>query len=69
MTTKQTVIGPEAHPLYRWIAETLGTRGRPTWNFHKFLIDPQGQPVGAWPARVAPTQSAITAAIEQALPQ
>ncbi|MEM7225172.1 MAG: glutathione peroxidase [Pseudomonadota bacterium] len=69
MTAKERVAGPEAHPLYRWIADTLGARGKPTWNFHKFLIDPQGQLTGAWPARVAPSEPVVTAAIEQALPR
>ena len=69
MTAKERVAGPEAHPLYRWIAETMGPAGRPTWNFHKFLISPQGQLVGAWPARVAPSEAVVTAAIEQALPR
>ena len=69
MTTKEQVRGPEAHPLYGWIAEQLGDEGRPSWNFHKFLIDPEGRVVGAWPAPVKPTSETVTAAIEARLPR
>ena len=69
MTSKERVAGPAAHPLYRWIAERLGARGQPTWNFHKFLIDPAGEVVGAWPARVSPEGAEVSAAIESALPR
>jgi glutathione peroxidase len=62
------VIGGEAHPFYRWIAATLGEAGTPSWNFHKYLIGPDGQPAGTWPAQVAPTDGRIIAEIEALLP-
>ncbi|MCC7046609.1 MAG: glutathione peroxidase [Alphaproteobacteria bacterium] len=67
MTAKQTVIGGKAHPFYRWIAEELGEAGTPRWNFHKYLIGPDGALAGAWPSSVAPESKELAAAIEQAL--
>ena len=67
LTTKNHVIGPEAHPFYRWIAEQLGENGAPHWNFHKYLLAPDGTLAGAWPSRQRPTDDAVTAAIEKLL--
>lgn len=69
MTEKQMVKGEDAHPLYRWIASSLGREGVPRWNFHKFLIDPDGRVVASWPSGVKPTDRRITAAIEASLPR
>ncbi|MCC6470011.1 MAG: glutathione peroxidase [Alphaproteobacteria bacterium] len=67
MTAKQTVIGGNAHPFYRWIAEELGEAGTPRWNFHKYLIGPDGAIAGAWPSAVTPESKGLAAAIKQAL--
>ncbi len=69
MTVKQQVRGAEAHPMFRWFAAELGKKGQPTWNFHKFLITPDGRVVEAWPARVSPSSSQVAAAIEGVLPR
>ena len=68
MTEKQRVIGRQAHPLYRWIEAELGREGRPRWNFHKFLITPDGAVVGGWGARTKPLAEEVVAAVEQVLP-
>jgi glutathione peroxidase len=68
LTEKCRVIGSEAHPFYRWIAETLGEAGTPRWNFHKYLIGPDGQLSDAWPAQVSPTDSRIIGEVERLLP-
>ena len=67
LADKQKVTGGDAHPFYRWIAAELGDAGVPRWNFHKFLIDGQGEIAGAWPSRVAPLSKEVTEAVEQAL--
>jgi glutathione peroxidase len=67
LTEKQKVIGADAHPFYRWIAAELGDAGVPRWNFHKYLIDAQGDLAGAWPSRVTPLSPEVTEAVEQAL--
>ncbi len=67
LTSKQTVVGAEAHPFYRWIAEQLGEAGQPRWNFHKHLIDPDGALAGTFPSSVAPESRELAAAIADAL--
>ncbi|HEX2117333.1 MAG TPA: glutathione peroxidase [Alphaproteobacteria bacterium] len=67
LADKQKVIGADAHPFYRWIAAELGDAGVPRWNFHKYLIDANGEIVGAWPSRVTPLSREVTEAVEQAL--
>ena len=67
LTSKQKVIGPDAHALYQWIAQEAGEGAAPKWNFHKYLIGKDGSLQGAWPSRVRPGSSEITDAIEKAL--
>lgn len=64
---KQKVIGADAHPLYRWIAAELGEGAAPKWNFHKYLIGPDGALAGAWPSKVAPRSPEIAKAVDAAL--
>jgi glutathione peroxidase len=68
LTEKQDVVGPRAHPFFRWIAEELGDAGVPRWNFHKYLVAPDGTLAGAWPARVRPTDGDVINEIERLLP-
>jgi glutathione peroxidase len=68
LTEKEDVIGPSAHPFFRWIAEELGDAGTPRWNFHKYLVGPDGMLAGTWPSTVRPTDPAVTAEIERLLP-
>ncbi|HTT81769.1 MAG TPA: glutathione peroxidase [Stellaceae bacterium] len=67
LTEKCPVTGGAAHPFYRWVAANLGEAGAPRWNFHKYLIGPDGRLAGAWPSQVRPGDAAIAAAIEAAL--
>jgi glutathione peroxidase len=67
MTEKQTVIGGEAHPFYKWIAAELGEGAAPRWNFYKYLIAPDGSLAGAWPSTVRPTAAAVTREIDKLL--
>jgi glutathione peroxidase len=67
LAEKVRVTGGAAHPFYRWVAGQLGEAGAPRWNFHKYLIGPDGQLAGAWPAQVRPSDAAITQEIETAL--
>ena len=68
MTTKQVVLGAGAHPFYRWIEDRFGAAATPRWNFHKYLIDAEGELAGAWPSKVSPLAPEIVTAIENALP-
>lgn len=67
MTTKVGVIGGDAHPFYRWIAETLGEDAAPRWNFHKYLVDGKGELTAMWPSAVEPGSEEIAGAIDEAL--
>jgi glutathione peroxidase len=68
LTEKYRVVGGTAHPFYRWVAAQLGEAGAPRWNFHKYLVGPDGQLAGGWPSQVKPTDTAITSEIEGMLP-
>ncbi len=67
LMAKVHVIGAEAHPLYRWIEAELGEAGVPRWNFHKYLIAPDGSLAGAWPSAVKPEAPEIVEGIERLL--
>ena len=36
MTSKEVVLGNNAHPFYIWARKTLGFGSVPKWNFHKY---------------------------------
>ena len=42
MSAKLHVRGPQAHPLFDWLARQGGVLSRPRWNFYKYLIDRDG---------------------------
>ena len=67
LAAKCHVIGGQAHPFYRWVAENLGEGAAPRWNFHKYLVGPDGELAGAWPSQVAPTSPKIIAEIDRLL--
>ncbi|MFZ5789929.1 MAG: glutathione peroxidase [Pseudomonadota bacterium] len=67
MLAKQTVVGPDAHPLYRWAASQTGRRGLPKWNFHKILIGRDGRLAAWFSTMIDPASPKLAAAIEQAL--
>ena len=64
MTAKVLVLGGKAHPFYRWIESEYGEAAAPRWNFHKYLIAPDGELAGMWPSNVEPTSEEIVAAVE-----
>jgi glutathione peroxidase len=55
MFSKVKVNGPEAHPVYGWLKSNFGGFGtrRIKWNFTKFLVGRDGNPV----KRYAPTKT------------
>jgi len=67
LSRREKVVGPDAHPFYRWIAAELGEDQQPRWNFHKYLVDRSGALAGAWPSPVEPMAREITGAVETAL--
>jgi glutathione peroxidase len=67
LAERSDVVGPNAIPLYRWAAARLGPDNTPRWNFHKYLIGRDGQPIEAFGTRIDPAAPAIRRAIESAL--
>ena len=64
MTEKYEVKGDGAHPFYQWAASL---EGAPRWNFHKYLIAPDGKMVESFPSADDPMGSKIRAAVDQLL--
>jgi len=67
LTAKQAVIGPAAHPFYKWAAEVMGPGGVPNWNFHKYLLGRDGRLLKSFSTRLEPTSAEVTSSIEKAL--
>lgn len=67
MTTITKVRGPQAHPFYKWIADTEGWQ--PAWNFNKVLIAPDGSVAGVWGSVTRPQSGPLTDRIEALLPR
>lgn len=67
MTSKQKVVGPDAHALYRWIAQEAGEAATPKWNFHKYLIGKKGELIETFGSRVAPSAPEVIGAVQAAL--
>ena len=67
MTAKEHVIGAEAHPLYKWVADELGEGAAPKWNFHKYLFNKDGTIAGTFGSRTPPDDAQMNKAIDEAL--
>ncbi len=68
LADKTVVRGDAAHPFYLWAREMLGADNAPKWNFHKYLVGPDGSLLAAFPSSVEPMSDRIKAAIEDTLP-
>jgi glutathione peroxidase len=68
LSRKEHVVGERAHPFYRWAANELGVMAKPRWNFHKYLIDPEGRLVDWFSTVTPPTSERVLRAIEGHLP-
>ncbi len=67
MTTITHVRGEEAHPFYRWLAETQGAV--PAWNFNKALLGVDGELLAFEGSGTRPGSPRMIRAIEAALPE
>ncbi|WP_137922388.1 glutathione peroxidase [Hydrogenophaga sp. 2FB] len=65
MFTKSVVVGRDANPLFKQLAERTGER--PRWNFHKYLIGRDGQTVHSYPSGVEPKNPGFVKDIEKLL--
>ena len=67
MTDIVMVKGRNAHPYYKWIADVHGSLALPRWNFHKHLLDADGQLVDWFASTTSPNSNRLRKAIEKAL--
>lgn len=61
---KSRTTGPEATPVYRFLAVR---HGEPQWNFHKYLVGKDGQVRQAYGSGVTPDSAELRGAIDAAL--
>lgn len=68
LTEKVQILGPNAHPIYKWLQEKEqnGVGDFPVaWNFQKFGIDENGNLVKSFPTAMDPQHSDIVNWITQ----
>jgi glutathione peroxidase len=68
LTEKVRVAGDEAHPFFQWAAKEMGPLAQPRWNFHKYLIAPDGRLVDWFSSATEPEAASICHSIETNLP-
>ena len=67
MTDITRVRGDGLHPFYAWAREALGPGSAPSWNFHKYLIGPDGRAVAAFGTTTRPDAPELVDAVERLL--
>ena len=65
LSKEQTKPGPGQSEIYEFLGTRIGKL--PGWNFSKYVVNKQGQPIAFYASNVAPDDKALVAAIEQAL--
>lgn len=66
LTEKSSVTGPDALPLFQWLAaEPKG--GKPKWNFTKYLLGRDGALIDSWSSFTKPESEKLRTTILAAL--
>jgi glutathione peroxidase len=65
LSKEQTKPGPGQSEIYEFLGTRIGKL--PGWNFSKYVVNKQGQPIAFYASNVSPDDKALVAAIEQAL--
>ena len=68
LCAKHPVAGEQAHAFYRWVVAEGGDAAAPKWNFHKYLVAPDGSLAGAWPPEVSVLDDDVSLTIRKHLP-
>lgn len=68
LAARTTVRGEDASPFYAWAAGEVGPLGTPRWNFHKYLVGPDGELVDWFTSWTEPDSEKLSRAIEAVLP-
>jgi glutathione peroxidase len=66
MTEKVSVKGGSAHPFFQWAAGQ-DNGGTPKWNFHKYLIAPDGTLAASFGSTTGPYDQKLITALESIL--
>jgi glutathione peroxidase len=66
--SKISVKGNDIAPLYLYLTTQSGFNGPITWNFNKFLINPEGQVVARFDSKIDPLDPQVVAEIRKSLP-
>jgi len=67
MTSKVNVKGKDKHPLYQWLTEKDKNKVddiRISWNFNKFLVDPNGKFIKHFGSSIKPLNEEISSLIK-----
>jgi len=67
MTLKYDVKGEKAHAIYKWAKDTFGKSAIPKWNFHKILIDKNGNVNDTFASFTSPMSRKIIKKLENIL--
>jgi glutathione peroxidase len=67
MTSKYEVKGANAHPIYIWAKDTFGKSTVPRWNFHKILINKNGEIIDTFASFTGPMSKKIINKLDQIL--
>jgi glutathione peroxidase len=65
MFEKTHAARPKADPIYKTLGELAGEY--PAWNFHKYILDRNGNLVASFNSRVEPKSSQILSTIQKLL--
>lgn len=67
MAAKEVVSGKNAHPFYLWAKQQLGFGTAPKWNFHKYLINRNGDLIDYFYSTTSPLAPRFVKALEKTL--
>lgn len=65
---KTSVKGGDINPLYKYLTEETPFKGEISWNFNKFLVDPNGEVVARFESKIDPLDAKVTEELERILP-
>lgn len=68
LSEKIDVKGADQHPVYQWLtSQDLDgvTDHKVKWNFHKFLVSPEGKLIGSFPSKVVPLSEEIVSLLKK----
>ena len=67
MAAKEVVSGKNAHPFYLWAKQQSGFGTAPKWNFHKYLINRNGELRNYFYSTTSPPTPRFIKPVEKAL--